>query len=306
MIESRTPSPAALAWAAGIIGDGATVVAAKGMRHGDNPWLLRVEHAGQTVEAVLKTVHPDVSAGLATEIAALGLAARWHLPAPRVLGRDVSGDRAGAPAVLETVVPGRSAIPVEPTRERLRAIGAAAAALRSVTVQPSAELPVRTRPIPVSDFAAARRQGTDRSSALLADADERVARLPMPTGEPGLVHGDFWQGNMMWHGDTLCGLVDWDMAGVGHYGVDLSSVRLDAALMFGIDAAEAVLAGWEEAAGERAENLAYWDAVAAVNQPGDMAMFAPVIQDQGRPDLTDVVLNERRDAFLRAALDRLG
>lgn len=82
------------------------------------------------------------------------------------------------------------------------------------------------------------------------------------------MHGDLWQGNLMWDGDALTGLLDWDMAGVGHYGVDLCSLRLDAALMFGPEAAAPVLAGWERATGGPAQDVAYWDAVAALNQPG--------------------------------------
>jgi hypothetical protein len=36
-----------------------------------------------------------------------------------------------------------------------------------------------------------------------------------------------------------------------------------------------------------------------------MAWVAPTIADQGRPDLTRDLLNERREAFLQAALSRL-
>lgn len=36
-----------------------------------------------------------------------------------------------------------------------------------------------------------------------------------------------------------------------------------------------------------------------------MALFMPVIHDQGRTDLDAATLNERRDAFLRAALAEL-
>jgi len=36
---------------------------------------------------------------------------------------------------------------------------------------------------------------------------------------------------------------------------------------------------WEEASGRRAEDVPYRDAVAALNQPGDMAGFAPVMPE---------------------------
>ncbi|MEO3756283.1 aminoglycoside phosphotransferase family protein [Streptomyces sp. B6B3] len=305
MTTSKMPTDAALAWAVESVGGDGTVVAVRGLREGSNPWLLRIDHDGGTVEAVLKTAHTEDPGGLATEIAALRLAEERGIPAPRIIAVDVEGDSAGTRAILETVVPGRSTIPVEPTAERLHALGAAVAALCAVPAQPSPALPLRIRPISASDFARARRRGTDHTTPLLDAADQEIRRLPVPGGRTVLVHGDIWQGNLMWEGDAFSGMLDWDMAGVGHPGVDLCALRLDAALTYGRDAAEPVLAGWERATGERAEDLAYWDAVAALNQPGDMAVFAPVMHDQGRDDLTAGTLNERRDAFLRAALDRL-
>ena len=294
------PDEASLAWAAGLVGKGATIVGVTGLRQGGNPWLLRIEHNGRTSEAVLKTANSYNRAGFATEIAALRLAEERRIPAPRILG--CYGD---APAVLESVVPGRSTIPVEPTPERLRVMGELAAALYAIPAEPMSHLPVRTRPIAAADFARDRRLGTDPTTPLLQAADERVAVLPVPAGKAVLVHGDLWQGNLLWQGDTFTGIIDWDMAGVGHNGIDLSSLRLDAALMFGHDAAEHVLAGWQSATGERPGDLAYWDAVTALNMPGDMGQFLATIHDQGRADLTAATLNERRDTFLRAALDQL-
>lgn len=122
----------------------------------------------------------------------------------------------------------------------------------------------------------------------------------------GLVHGDLWHGNTMWDSGALSGLIDWDMAGVGPAGVDLGSLRCDAALCFGIEAADHVLAGWEEEADRSAENVAYWDAVAALASPPDMGWFVKAISDQGRPDLNDrPLMTARRDAFLQQALSRL-
>ncbi|MEV0328380.1 aminoglycoside phosphotransferase family protein [Micromonospora echinospora] len=299
------PSGAALAWAARQVGENAEAVVVSGLREGGNPWLLRIQHGGRTSEAVLKAAEPDDPTGFATEIAALTVARDHRVPAPTILGLDGGANGTGSRFVLETTVPGRSTIPVEPTTERLRALGAAAATLYAVAAVPSPDLPVRTRPIPARDFARQRRLGTDRTTPLLRAADARLRRLPTPTGRQVLVHGDLWQGNMLWDGDTLTGIVDWDMAGVGHNGIDLCSLRLDAALMFGGDAADQVLAGWERATGDPARDLAFWDATTALNMPGDMAMFAPAVHDQGRRDLTPATLNERRDVFLRHALGRL-
>jgi hypothetical protein len=54
-----------------------------------------------------------------------------------------------------------------------------------------------------------------------------------------------------------------------------------------------------------APEVAHWDVVAALSTPPDMGWFPGAIAGQGRPDLTRELLLRRRDAFLRAALDRL-
>ena len=119
------------------------------------------------------------------------------------------------------------------------------------------------------------------------------------------VHGDLWQGNTLWRGEALVGMVDWDAAGVGHPGIDLGTLRLDAAILFGPPAAAEVLEGWRRQAGQTAEVVAYWDVVAALTTPTDMGQWLPVAHDHGPVDLDEATLKGRRDAFLRAALDQL-
>lgn len=127
----------------------------------------------------------------------------------------------------------------------------------------------------------------------------------MPEAETVFVHGDLWHGNTMWTGDSFVGMIDWDSAGAGHCGVDLGSIRLDAALMFGLPAAAEVLAGWQRATGREPDGTAYWDVVASLNTPADMVKPLPNLHAQGRTDLDAATLAARRDAFLQLALAAL-
>jgi aminoglycoside phosphotransferase (APT) family kinase protein len=293
--------PDLLRWAVRAADPGAEVAEVRGLRDGGSPWLLRLGRGGRTRDVVLRVGDADDLPGLRTEVAALTLAADHGLPAPRLLAAELAGER---PAVLVEQLAGTSAIPPERPPARLRALGRAAAALHRVELAPGPALPWRDRPIAVEDFAALCRR---QPRPLLLAAEEQVAqRVAAPSAAAGVfVHGDLWQGNALWSGDTLAGLVDWDCAGAGAPGVDLGSLRCDAAICFGAEAADDVRAGWEEAAGRPAAEVAYWDVVAALSTPPDMGWFPGAIAGQGRPDLTRELLARRRDDFLRAALDRL-
>ena len=291
--------PALLRWAVREAAPGAEVAEVRGLRDGGSPWLVRFGRGGTPRGVVLRVGDEEDRAPLRTEVAALQLAAEHGIPAPRLLAADLVDDR---PVVLVEQLPGSSQIPPQRPPARLHALGRVAAALHAVALAPGPALPRRDRPIASEDFGALRRR--QPLQPLLVEAEERVAEPPAGEAEV-FVHGDLWQGNALWEGDTLVGLIDWDCAGAGPAGVDLGSLRGDAAICFGLEAADDVRRGWEEATGRPAANLAHWDAVAALSTPPDMGWFPGAIAGQGRPDLTRDVLVRRRDTFLRAALDRL-
>ena len=229
-----------LSWAANQVGAGARVLAVKGLRAGTGPWRLRIDRRGTPLEAVLRVGDPSSRQRLATEAAALTFAEAHQLAAPRLLAVDLDG-AAGRPALLMTALAGSSTIPAIASVARLRALGAAAATLHAVITGPRPGLPLRVRPLADVDFAAKRR--ASGSSPLLEAAAERVNQVPMLQARTGLVHGDLWQGNTLWTGERCVGMVDWDAASVGHPGIDLGTLRLDAAIVFGLPAAAVVLEG---------------------------------------------------------------
>ncbi len=293
------PDAGVLDWVSVILDAEVTVV--RGLRLGGSPWLLR---AGDR-EVVLRVAPAEQVAETATEVAAMTCAARVAgaaLPVAELLGYDLA-ERTGYGLVLTACAPGASVIPPEPDPLRLRALGAAAARISSVELAPAAALPVRSRPIEAEDFAGIRRE--QGASDLLRAAEAAVAAARPRDGRAGLVHGDLWHGNTLWDAGKLTAVLDWDCAGVGPAGIDLGSLRCDAAWCYGAESAEHVLHGWEAEAGRPASDVPYWDVVAALASPPDMGWFPISMAAQGRPDLTREVMLDRRDAFLRAALLRL-
>jgi aminoglycoside phosphotransferase (APT) family kinase protein len=269
-----------------------TVSAVRSLHGGESPWWIDLTASdGSTFSAVLRFPSTRISpAQIATNAAALAVAEKHGLPAPRLLAADLDGGAAETSASLETVVPGTSTWPTAPSVELLRAAGAAIAQVHTVILDPQPQLPVRLRPIAVDDFAQARRVGQMPTTALLQLADERVQAIKPPDVPAVFVHGDVWPGNTIVADGGIHALVDWKTAGVGNPGVDLGELRKQVAILYDDDAPRHVLDGWERASGARADDIPYWDAVAALNTPTDSySLYAAL----------------RRDDFLRAAIAQL-
>jgi aminoglycoside phosphotransferase (APT) family kinase protein len=336
---THLPSQAALDWANRALGDDATVLSVESLNVGRGPYLLRVEQPGRTHDVVLRVAGRISPHQIVAGAAALRHAEEHGLPAPRLLAADLDGRTAGAPATLETALPGSSTLPDQVSEAQLRAAGAALARVHKIPLDPRPDLPLRhhsTYPVTGYDRARCRRwaalyracpnegKGTivealtewtgvpakqvsewvsePLATPLLLWADDCLREYGRPDGPIGFVHGDVWWGNTRWDGDTFLALIDWKDSGAGNPGVDLGGFRFQMALTYGADP-DLVLEGWEHEAGRRATHVAYWDAVTALDTPAVLDGW-PGRTDNGRP-LDAAAVTARRDAFLRAAIERL-
>lgn len=279
--------------------DAHRLVSTTGLRAGGSPWLLRYETPDGAGSVVLRIGQAGAAGEQEREVRGIHLARAGGVPVANVIATRADEH---ATMLLIEYVDGTSIQPTEPDPIRLAALGAMAARISAVALD-GAGLPMVTHPIPSVDFDELRvRSGPQ---PLLVAAQERIAAM-VPDDPIGFVHGDLWSGNTLWRGPHLAAVIDWDCAGGGAAGVDLGSLRCDAAMCHGLPAADLVLEGWERASGEPARSLAYWDVVAALSTPPEIDWFADAIAGMtGRPDLTRDLLRERRDAFLADALDRL-
>src|SRR3954451_8805403 len=291
------PSEQVLRWVAGAVGGMRVVSVENASRSTHRPsgtFRLRVKGTSTgATDLILKVSVPRwITDGMViTNARALRLAETHGLTAPRLIAGDLDGSASGTVATLETFLSGSSDLPPIVSAARLREAGAAVARVSAIALAPQADLPHRPRPCAVDDRAGDRRRGRMPTTPLLQQADERVRSHRVPAAASVFLHGDVWGGNMLWEGDRCVALIDWKTAGVGDPGVDLGGLRMQMAVQYGQDAATHVLEGWEQSAGRAAIAVPYWDAVAALN--------TPTVID-GWPGSA-----ERRDTFLRNALDQL-
>jgi aminoglycoside phosphotransferase (APT) family kinase protein len=281
-------------WALESVAPGGSMLSARGLRDGEAQWLLSVrDKDGRTSEVVLRVGPAGDPTDIRVEAASLSYAAENDLPVPRILGMRDDSDPA---LLLVERVRGGSDIPPGQSSPRLRALGGLAA--RLARLKPPSTFESLTRSITSADFAALHTAGAPQP---LLDRAQMIVNAHTPTYRESFVHGDLWQGNAMWAGDELVAVIDWDYAGRGPAGIDLGSLRLDAAMCFGRGGEIDVLDGWQQVGG-KAINVAYWDLVAVLSTLPDLDWFVERTRARGRPDLTPETMFSRRNEFLKQAL----
>lgn len=256
-------NPEILRWVEHVIGPGAEVVDTTVLRPKETQptWLLHLKTRGTSMHAVLKVSPAGCAAIVQREAATLQLLATIGIRAPRLLGVATGGHAESL--LLETFLPGSNDQRTRSPLLRMRALGAAAAHLHATTLPPHHTLARIKGPVWHDHFIAERQQGQAPTTPLLQAAEQLWASY-QPDGRDVLVHGDLHHANVLWDGDSIVALIDWDSTGTGNPGIDLGWARLEATLAYSTAAADQITPGWVDITGNEPESLAYWDLIAAL------------------------------------------
>jgi len=71
----------------------------------------------------------------------------------------------------------------------------------------------------------------------------------------GLVHTDYWMGNVLWQGDKITGVIDWEMASYGDPAIDVAYCRMDMRMTGLEEASGHFLDAYQAATDRQVENL---------------------------------------------------
>lgn len=116
--------------------------------------------------------------------------------------------------------------------------------------------------------------------------------------EPGLLHGDYWPGNILWRDGQLVAVIDWEDAAIGDPLIDLANSRLEMLWAFGIDAMNDFTEHYKSMTAIDVTDLPYWDLCVALR---------PVsrIDDWGLDDATKTAMHEGHKRFITQAFEKL-
>ena len=128
--------------------------------------------------------------------------------------------------------------------------------------------------------------------------DTLEAAWPWAQRNPsGLLHGDYWPGNILWRDGQLVGIVDWEDAAIGDPLADIAISRLDLLWAFGADAMQRFTDEYAAVAPIDGANLAYWDLCAALRPAGRLG-------DWASNEAAEARMRERHALFVAQALEQ--
>ena len=124
-----------------------------------------------------------------------------------------------------------------------------------------------------------------------------------------LLHGDFWPGNLLWQGNRLTAVVDWEDASLGDPLIDLAISRLDMLWIMGDEAMRAFTTHYRFLREVDDTCLPYWDLCAALRlirlAGANLAEWAAFFHPSGRVDITEQTMRAQINWFVRQAFDQL-
>jgi aminoglycoside phosphotransferase (APT) family kinase protein len=128
--------------------------------------------------------------------------------------------------------------------------------------------------------------------------------VPSERGPEILRHGDFWPGNILWLGQTLSGIIDWENAILGPALADLAITRLDVLWILGKPAMDVFTRQYLAQHPLDLAHLPYWDLRAALRPMGNLHEWAPTYAALDRTDITLATMREALLQFVDDALNR--
>ena len=262
--------------------------------------------AGRRRRLVVKllTDDPDPERA-AAEFNGLRIARSHGIPVPEPVYLDAAGELLGTPLVVSGFVAGRQrASPANVTAwtgelahllARVHAIRPTARQRRSIYAGNELGLYFLSGAWP------RKMAGHPLSEEIYGSI--RQLRPGLRHTDPVFLHMDYWPGNVLWAGDRISALLDWDAAAWGDPALDVGYFRMNLFLRGIKPAADLFLDCYEAIAGP-VQNLGFWELACAARPLPNPAQWIPASREMGDLTATDDRAATDYYEFVAAAIRR--
>lgn len=231
------------------------------------------------------------------EVAGLQKARQVEVQTPDILAFEETGARAGMPSVLMTKVAGKVELMPTDFKKWTDGLAKALAAIHQLEAD---RFPWKHAPyVDVKNV-------VFPEWTLLPDVWKKaieVVQQPRAAFFECFIHRDYHPANVLWANGEVTGIVDWGGACRGPAGIDVGHCRVNLALLHGVDIADLFLTSYIQQH-PAFDYDPYFDLASAV----DFLEGPPTVYkgwlDFGMQGLTDQLMEERMDAFIKSVVER--
>ncbi|MGY1456755.1 phosphotransferase family protein [Streptomyces sp. SS8] len=279
-LRQARPPQQSLRWVASVFGAGGRVTEVRYLPGGHALAVHRLDvvdgRGGEHTVVLRRWVRPDWDVTnpdftVEREATALRHLEGSDVPAPPLVATDPTAAECDVPALVMGFLPGG---PPEPGPKDLGRFAVALA--RAVRPLHSLRVPERIPPYrPYNDLRDPRPPQHSTRPKLWTRAFDVVGGTP-PEETECLIHRDYHQGNTLWTGGELTGIVDWSYASRGSASVDLAHMRWNLVIRYGRETADRFLSAYLAAREDGFAHHPYWDLRTVVDLvPGPADLLAP-------------------------------
>jgi aminoglycoside phosphotransferase (APT) family kinase protein len=244
-----------------------------------------------------RTVTVSEEGALLARLASLGL------PVPKVLHVEGGAEMDARPWIALAYIDGAPAVAPNDRQAAALELADVLAGIHAVDTSVPEIAALRDRTAAVTRYLAR------PPDVLDVDLQEDKVRATLtarwPPGRPdrlGLLHGDFWPGNVLWRDGAVAAVIDWEEASLGDPLADVGISRLDILWAYGPEASDAFTARYATNTGADLAALPLWDLVAALRPAGFLSSWAVDWPKLGRPDVTADTMRADHRWFTSRAL----
>lgn len=268
---------------------------------GVQKWIVR-----QASETTLAS-RPAVAA---MEFSLLSALFGQGVPVPRPLFVVEDGEWFGSPTLVLDYLPGEMDFALRSQPLRAQEVARVTALIHATNLDLIAEANVPRLGESITELCGEPRGILDQSVGEEGIRATLQNHWPPPqSNPPALLHGDIWSGNLLWLGQRISGVIDWEDAWIGNPLLDVAGARLDLACTFGFGAMDEFTQAYCTRSPVDMSGLAHWDMVAALwftrflNE--EFVKFPEFYKEYGREDITLDSMRAVVKEFSRRAIQNL-